>query len=262
MNKKRIILILGFSLLVLVLVVFILTMVINDRLTPGSASLSPTTVAPTLPNGVIPTNAPRTDISLSATRSSTLVVPGAPVVQSSTPRDLAENVSTDTTSLRIQLSEPVDQASLQVYIAPEIDFGYVVNNNTIIVTFITPLKESTVYSYTLEDSTVGVFYTGSFTTEGPPIAYYPDTRPDTFFEEEAAYFRENRPDVYLSNNVPYEGETFRIRSRMIEGATTRFVFDVTPKAASTEQVRTDLNTWLKQLQLTDEQISQLEITIQ
>lgn len=262
MNKKRIILILGFSLLVLILVVFILTTVINNRLMPGSSAISPTEVEPTLPNGVIPTYAPRTDISLAASRSSTLVVPGAPVVQSSTPRDLASNVSIDTTSLRIQLSQPVDQASLEIYITPELDFGYVVNNNTIIVTFITPLKKSTVYSYTLKSASAGVFYTGSFTTEGPPIAYYPDTRPDTFFEEEAAYFRENRPDVYLSNNVPYEGETFRIQSRMIEGATTRFVFDVTPKTASTKQVQNDLNNWLKQLKLTDEQIARLEITIQ
>jgi hypothetical protein len=262
MNKKRIIIILGFSLVVLVLVVYILSMVLNDRLTPGSADISPTFVEPPLPNGVIPTNAPRTDISLEGSQSSTLVVPGAPTVESSSPRDRAENVSTDTTSVRIQLSEPVDQASLEIFFAPDIDFGYVVNNNTIIITFITPLQESTIYSYTLKDNNLGVFYTGSFTTEGPPIAYYPDTRPDGFFEEEAAYLRENRPDVYLSNNVPYESETFSIQSRMIEGATTRFVFDVRPKAATTQQVRNDLNNWLKQLQLTDEQISQLEITIQ
>ncbi|HLL60912.1 MAG TPA: hypothetical protein VK338_04300 [Candidatus Nitrosocosmicus sp.] len=86
-----------------------------------------------------------------------------------------------------------------------------------------------------------------------------DTRSIDLVKDEQEFQRQNHTDVYLSNFTPYETGLFSIFSDYKPEPTGHFYFLIYLKGESKVKSRNAVIGWMKNLKLTDEQISKLEI---
>lgn len=101
----------------------------------------------------------------------------------------------------------------------------------------------------------------TFTTRGEIPDELPDTRPEpTYVAGTDEYQRMYHPDTYVVNKLPYKNDLFTITAEDTRGAESHAYFIITPKNnASQSEVKEAVEAWLLSLQLTPEQIEELDI---
>ncbi|OGK34588.1 hypothetical protein A3F59_05310 [Candidatus Roizmanbacteria bacterium RIFCSPHIGHO2_12_FULL_38_13] len=80
-----------------------------------------------------------------------------------------------------------------------------------------------------------------------------------FIEDNQDQAKEKDTDHYVAKNTPYESSTFSVRSEYGPQPPAHFFFIVTKKITDEEKVKQDVDLWLQQLDLSQEQIDGLDI---
>lgn len=171
------------------------------------------------------------------------------------PADQEKNVSLKS-KIEITLNSEIENGRVQFFIDPKVPFSMAVNGNFITITPEINFQPGTKYTYilrfagqTLPSRTYAFFSTGSITN-------IPDTRPIEGEKQQAEFQRENHPDVFLSNNVPYQTAAFSVESEFASSPVGHFRFTVTQKSTAGKN---DFLSWLQSLELTEDQITNLDI---
>lgn len=171
-------------------------------------------------------------------------------------------------SLDVETGMPLEITFSRKFTMTEIEFiispntPYLINNyeNKLIVAPQTSWETGTPYGFSInftdDDQQVRLY---RFTTTGPTPSYLPDTQAEEVMEYTNAYEKENNPDIYVANQTPYETDTFAIRADFEPKVPAHYYFTVTTKTGAASQAQAAVNEWLKSLDLTQEQIDNLDI---
>jgi hypothetical protein len=183
-------------------------------------------------------------------------------VVSTSPADEAVGISPELEAITLTMSEDITEDDIQVFVAPITEHTVSVDGSTVTVAFEETLLEATTYSYSVQNSRLNsVPFTYSFTTVGPTPTPLPDTRDPDIFSEVQEYNKQNAPELYLISNVPYETDDFFIDFNFVLNEETdeeRIFFVVTLKGDEDQSRQAFLN-WLSSIDLTPEQIEELDI---
>lgn len=105
--------------------------------------------------------------------------------------------------------------------------------------------------------------TRSTIKQGTIIDEKTEMPPEEVLEAEANFYKVNIPDVFIANLTPFENESFLIRSELTDnGPNGEYIFFVEPKIESITQVQEDLIQWFLENGLTNDQISELDVTFE
>ena len=150
-----------------------------------------------------------------------------------------------------------DIKDIDFSVNPLFDYQLQANNNILKVLPENNLAPGTKYTYIVKyKSQTLPSRSYSFLTAGE-IKDLPDTQPEGAAEAEAEFQRQNHPDVFLSNFTPFESATFSLSSEFIGEENGHFRFTVT---SQTSAGKNDFLNWLKSLNLSDNQIAELDIS--
>lgn len=200
-----------------------------------------------------------------STRPTPVIAPGtAPSgllkVTQVLPENNATNISSDQKIL-ITFNKNVSPNDIYFYLEPSVDYTITAQKNVLTV-IPTQLNSNQVYDFVvIENTTQAFLWKGTFTTGDPTTAsQLPTGRFDNLDVIADNAQREKHPDIFLSNKVPYDTRSFQVTTDFADGTPEgHYFFTVTVISASGKQ---DFLTWLQSLQLTDQQISSLDIRYQ
>lgn len=174
------------------------------------------------------------------------------------PVDEAKNIPVGS-DLKISFSRNITADEIEFSIAPTVPFSQTISGSNLTINFETILSGGTRYTYIIKYPNQRVpSGTYSFITEGP-LRPLPNTQPEGAEPTNQQFLREQHPDVFLANYSPYNTGTFSI-THVFDEQNQKFRFTVTSKSEIPETGKNDFLTWLKTLELTDNQIQFLEIT--
>ncbi len=175
------------------------------------------------------------------------------------PKDDAQNIPLDQT-LRIEFSRSFTDQEIEFFINPNTAHNTKIEGNKLIITPQNQWEPGMHYNYSVnftDDNQKVRLY--RFTTTGPTQEFLPDTQPEGLYEETQNEHKTKRPDIYVANNTPYESGTFSVSSDFEPNPPAHYYLIVKRKISDEEQVRQDVNLWLQQLDLSQEQIDGLDI---
>lgn len=175
------------------------------------------------------------------------------------PQDFQKDIPTNT-KIEITFSREPKPDEITFYIGPSIEYDQEIKGRTLIITPREELAQGTQYTHSVnfrDDNQKIRLY--KFVTKGTPQEFLPNTYPSDLIEREEQATKSSHPDIYLTNQTPYESNVFRITATFEPKIPAHFFFTVKPKIADTERVRQDVDVWLQSLDLTSEQISNLDI---
>lgn len=243
MNTKKIIIILG-SIVLFLILIFVLMNLLPKNQPPTPPS--PTEVTnPGQPTGVI---VPTRDIAQ-----------GGFDIVSIDPQDMATNIPLDQI-ITITFNREYQDSEITFSISPATPYMIHKEGNKLTIFPQSTWETGTPYGYSVnfaDDAEKVRLY--RFTTTGPTPEFLPDTQPEGAYDAEEKKLRENYTDMYVNNNMPYETDTFSAVSEYNPNPPEHFFFIVTSKTPDKNLARSDFITWLKSIQLTDEQIGKLDI---
>lgn len=175
------------------------------------------------------------------------------------PQDMQKNIGPQE-EIVITFSRSFSADEIKFYISPDTLTNVEIKENILHVTPVKAWSPGTKYSYSvnfINDRTKVRLYT--FQTTGPTSSSLPDTAPQDAFQEELERQKTIRPDIYVSNQTPYENAYFSISAEYTTDSPARFYFSVKQKVNNTDTVKQYVNAWLQSLDLTQDQISNLDI---
>ena len=175
------------------------------------------------------------------------------------PKDMSKNVGLDT-PIKITFSKTFSFDDIEFFIGPDTPHKVKIESNNLIITPETKWETGTQYTYSINfaDNPQKVrLY--RFITTGPTQEFLPDTQPKDLYKKELDEQKTERPDIYVANNTPYESGTFSVRANFESKPPAHYYLIVTKKINDEEQVKQDVNVWLQQLDLSNEQIASLDI---
>ena len=179
-------------------------------------------------------------------------------VVSVSPSDNAINIPLFA-KIEITFNQLDDTLDSEFSIHPQTAYDLAWKQNKLIVTPKENLKEGTIYTYIIKyQSRVIPSGPYSFTTAGP-LAPLPDTQPEGAAEAELAFQRVNHPDVYLRGLTPNETDSFSATTEFVGGEGGHFQITVVQK---NPEGKNNFLYWLKSVELTDEQIVNLDVIYQ
>jgi len=175
------------------------------------------------------------------------------------PKDDAQNIALDR-SIEIEFSKTFTKDEIEFFINPNTPHNATINGNKLLVTPQTQWEPGMNYNYSVnfpDDSQKVRLY--RFTTTGPTQEFLPDTQPEGLYEQTQNEQKKERPDIYVANNTPYESGSFSVRADFEPKIPAHYYLIVTSKINNDEQVKQDVNVWLQQLDLSQDQIAGLDI---
>jgi len=175
------------------------------------------------------------------------------------PEDDAQNIALDRT-IEITFSRTLTDEEIEFFINPNTTHTATIEDNKLLVSPQNQWEPGTYYNYSVNfpgDRQKVRLY--RFTTTGPTQEFLPDTQPEGLYEETLNEQKNERPDIYVANNTPYESGTFSARADFESKPPAHYYLIVTKKINDEEKVRQDVNLWLQQLDLSNEQIAGLDI---
>jgi|GEM_PF-3118079 len=165
--------------------------------------------------------------------------------------------------IKITFSRAFKKKEIEFLIGPESIFIQEIKENILTVRPVSGWTEGTYHTFTVnfpqDLEKVRLYH---FTTDGTPAETLPDTRDEALLNASDEKQREQSPDVYLSNQAPFQNDTFSIRYEFEPTVRAHFYFIVTPKTSNQEQVQQSLNAWMQFHGLSQEQIQTLDIRYQ
>ncbi len=162
--------------------------------------------------------------------------------------------------MSVTLNQSPTPGRLSFFSFPEIQETATISGNQIIITPTSPLEKNIIYSYSITDTqTNEIVKSGEFSTGGidairPLQGRYANL--DTVADNAQKI---QHPDIFLSNQTPYASLSFSIISTFTPSPTGHYYFTVSLLAEKTFAKNAFLS-WVKNLGLTDQQISSLDIT--
>jgi len=175
------------------------------------------------------------------------------------PQDDTQNIALDRT-IEITFSRTFTQKEIEFFINPNTPRNAIIEGNKLLITPQNQWEPGMHYNYSVnfpDDRQRVRLY--RFTTTGPTQEFLPDTQPEGLYEETLNEQKTDRPDIFVANNTPYESGTFSVRANFESKPPAHYYLIVTKKIADEEKVRQDVNLWLQQLDLSNEQIAGLDI---
>ena len=175
------------------------------------------------------------------------------------PEDDAQNIALDR-NIEITFSRTFTQNEIEFFINPNTTHAATIEDNKLIVKPQNQWESGMHYNYSVnftDDNQKVRLY--RFTTTGPIQEFLPDTQPEGLYEETLNEQKTERPDIYVANNTPYESGTFSVRADFESKPPAHYYLLVTQKIDNEEKVKQDVNVWLQQLDLSNEQITGLDI---
>jgi hypothetical protein len=175
------------------------------------------------------------------------------------PKDQIINVELNK-EITITFTKKFTADELEFFLTPNTPHEIRIEDNKLIVTPATSWDTGTLYTYFFnfkDDPEQVRLY--RFTTTGPTPEYAPDTETEGLYEAVMNEQKMKYPDTYVTNNTPYESNTFSVTADFDPNTPAHNYFVVKKKIDNEEQVRQDVNVWLQQLDLSTEQIESLDI---
>jgi hypothetical protein len=240
LNQSRIIIVLTLVLLIIFALYFVFQLVNNDS-TPPSNSLytERTNENSDLSNSALPTG-----IVLPTT-----AIKGNDIdIVDILPKDGAVDVSPNT-------NDEINFSS-----APKINGDLVIDKNRLVITSSENLDPGTLYTFSVEFTNqkekIRLY---RFMTEGQPNPFLPSTREEEVVNEFENEQRINYPDLYIANKTPYNSDIFSARSVFDPDSSSGYVLIITSNINNRQQIETAVDIWLQSLNLSREQILELNI---
>lgn len=165
-----------------------------------------------------------------------------------------------TQPLIFTFNQPVATESVSFSLFPEVDYTLSSRLNSLLVTPVTPYYQDIIYSYTISTLDGDIITSGTFSSGTSPSPVQPlrGDYPNTDSLADADQ-RQNFPDIYLAEFVPYDGNTFAVSDDFSASPSGHYVFTVTQRVSG---AKNDFLSWLKKINMTQDQINKLEVSYQ
>lgn len=215
---------------------------------PISSIVSPTRARSSEPTGII---LPTEQLS-----------PGELDVIAVYPKDQSENVPSSE-AVTITFSRPIISAEVKIYMDPPAERTQTISGNILTLRPKTTWDPGTFYSYNVSfPKDLNRRRTYAFRVAGAPKPISENTADIEVFEEIIDTHRQERPDLFLMNQSPFETEDFSIEGMFESKNPAHYAFNVTLRKLDKEVSKNNFINWLRSLELSDEQIANLDITYQ
>lgn len=171
------------------------------------------------------------------------------------PADKDKSISPDA-NIIITFDSVPDPETIEFSIMPDEEVQTQVSGNILTVNPVADLLPGTEYTFIVKyTNSLLPSRTYSFITAGP-FKGFPDTQPQDAAKQQEDFDRNTKPDIFLTNKLPYNAASFQTESEYVPGNPGHFRFKVIQKSSSG---KTEFLNWLKSLELTEDQISKLDI---
>ena len=251
LNQSRIIIVLTLVLLTIFALYLVFQLVNNDS-TPPSNSLytERTNENSDLSNSALPTG-----IVLPTT-----AIKGNDIdIVDILPKDGAVDVSPNT-KIEITFSRNLKNDEINFSSAPKINGDLVIDKNRLVITSSENLDPGTLYTFSVEFTNqkekIRLY---RFMTEGQSNPFLPSTREEEVVNDFENEQRINYPDLYIANKTPYNSDIFSARSVFDPDSSSGYVLIITSNINNRQQIETAVDIWLQSLNLSREQILELNI---
>lgn len=178
------------------------------------------------------------------------------------PKDKVQEVGLNTPII-ITFSKAFQMNDIEFYISPNTPSSLEIKVTKLIIRPTEAWIPGTLYAYSINISAdVSKVRLYSFTTTGPTTIGYPDTAPEDYFQAELQKQKKERTDLYVSNQTPFETNIFSVSSDYTVEQPAHFYFTIVSKITDQNRLKQEVDVWLQSLDLTQDQISNLDIRYQ